>query len=594
MRHRSRAADDGFSLIEVVVALFLLGIVAAAALTFFVRAMQNTSHLQRTQASVAVANQAMELARAVTPREVDTVQHVSGLVIGRSSTEVNAAWAAYPADVALMNKVSDPLAAARPVIPSTGLKSAVPVVRTTTVGGIDYKVTTLIGTCYRPIAKSTSEQNCVKTGTTSDLVMYRVIVVVSWEGSKAGQCTTASPCEYRTSTLIDPTVDADWNLTAKPVAYDDAISSTAGTTTTLPTNVLANDIIGAFTANPTTITANPGFGTATPITSGSSLGFVTYVPGSASGLTEFRYKLKDAAGRQSNEAVVLVSVNPVAVADSASATAGGDPIEIDVLANDLGTGLTIVPTGGSASVAGGKLQYTPSASVGNVTLKYKAVDSSGLASADVNVVVTQVMPVTPGAGNPSSTLPFSGFPTSPNLDLLGKTGNPPNYTITLKSGPSAGTVTLNAPTNTVATFNQLAGQAPGNYTFGFTVTNPAGPKTSPQGTYTITISPPVAVQDTLVSMKDNAPAPTVAVAANDTPAPTQWNGKLKLVLRSASSNANCGSASVVSASNGTVKVTPKSTSISKSCTFTYTYRLENTSGSSYSSNEVTNTVTVNP
>jgi len=100
---RRGSADSGFSLIEVVVALFLLGIVAAAALAFFVRAMQNTNHLQRSQASVAVANQAMELARSVTAREVDTTNHVSGLLIGRSSTDTDAAWAAYPADVTLMN-----------------------------------------------------------------------------------------------------------------------------------------------------------------------------------------------------------------------------------------------------------------------------------------------------------------------------------------------------------------------------------------------------------------------------------------------------------------------------------------------------------
>ena len=55
-----RGSESGLTLIEVVVALTLLGVVAAAALTFFVRGMQSTSHLQRTQAAVAVASQAME------------------------------------------------------------------------------------------------------------------------------------------------------------------------------------------------------------------------------------------------------------------------------------------------------------------------------------------------------------------------------------------------------------------------------------------------------------------------------------------------------------------------------------------------------
>src|SRR5690349_16393564 len=74
--------DEGFTLIEVVVALFLLGIVAAAGLTFFIRGMQNTSNLARTQVAVGVANQAMETVRSAYPREVDTVNHVNGLIYG--------------------------------------------------------------------------------------------------------------------------------------------------------------------------------------------------------------------------------------------------------------------------------------------------------------------------------------------------------------------------------------------------------------------------------------------------------------------------------------------------------------------------------
>jgi len=587
---RHTGDDSGFSLIEVVVALFLLGIVAAAALAFFVRAMQNSTHMQRSQASVAVANQAMELARSVSAREVDTANHVSGLLIGRSSADTDAAWAAYPADVTLMNKVSDAWAASRPVLDaSTGRKAVVPVVSTTKVGGVDYKVTTLIGTCYRPKAASASEQNCVKTGTTSDVLMYRVTVVVSSKGSKTGQCTTAAACEYRTSTLVDPTLDANWNLTAKPVAYDDAISSVAGTTSALPTNVLANDVMGTVTANPTTITSGPGFGTATVTTSGASMGYITYVPGNSSGITSLTYKLKDAAGRQSNEATVMITVLPKATADTATATAGGSAVDIDVLANDLGSGLTIVPMSSGLSVSGGKLRFTPPTSAGTVTVQYKAVDSSSLESSVVNVVVTVQTPVTPNGGTPSITVPYSPVAMSTNLDLLNKTGNPSSYTITVGSQPSAGTVTLNSPTNTVATFNQLAGQVPGGYTFPFTVTN--GAKTGPTGTYTITVSPPVAVAETAVTIKRSSTAPTYTVGANDTPAASTWSGKLKVVLVSATSNGNCGTASIVDANAGTVKITPK-TSASGTCSFSYDYRLEPTSGTSFSSNTVTSNVTV--
>ncbi|MGY4642608.1 type IV pilus modification PilV family protein [Cellulomonas sp. URHB0016] len=582
---RTGSDDSGFSLIEVVVALFLLGVVAAAALSFFVRAMQNTSHLQRSQASVAVANQAMELVRSVTPREVDTVNHVSGLLIGRTAGATDAAWLAYPADVAQMNKVSDAWAATR------GASLPIPVVKTYRVSNMDYKVTTLIGTCYRPATASTADQTCVKTGASGDVLLYRVTVVVAWKSSKAGSCTAAA-CEYRTSTLVDPTLDANWNLTAKPVAYDDAISSVAGTTTSLPTDVLVNDVMGAVTANPTTITQNPAFGTAAPVTSGTGMGSITYTPGNFSGITFLKYKLKDAAGRQSNEATVTITVNPKAVADTATATAGGPDIDIDVLFNDLGTGLTIVPVSGGGTVTGGMLHYTPSTYVGDVTLKYKVQDSSGLESTTVNVVVTQQTPVTPSAGTPSIAVSFSGVATTANLDLLNKTLNSPTYTIQLLGQPTSGTVSLNSPTNTAATFNQVAGQVPGNYTFPFTVTNPAGPKVSSTGTYTITVSAPVATAEGVFTLRKGDTPPVVAVGTNDTPVASAWNTKLKIALISGSSDTNCGSVSIVDANAGTVKITPK-TSILKACTFTYSYRLESTSGTSFSSNTVVNSVTVN-
>ena len=116
--------EGGFTLVEVVVALFLLGIVAAAGLTFFFRGMQNTSHLQRSQTAVAVANEAMEKVRSVTPRITDTVTSTSGLLIGRTQTAVQAAWAtAAASDTAQSNAVWDTAATTRP-------KIALPVVDT--------------------------------------------------------------------------------------------------------------------------------------------------------------------------------------------------------------------------------------------------------------------------------------------------------------------------------------------------------------------------------------------------------------------------------------------------------------------------------
>ena len=138
--------EQGFTLIEVVVALFLLGIVAAAGLTFFIRGMQNTSNLARSQVAVGIANQAMESVRAVYPREVDTVNHVNGLIYGRSAADVDAAWAtAAASDTAQSIKESDPLAGSRPSVASC------PWCTRPRISDQPFTVTN-IGGCYRATA----------------------------------------------------------------------------------------------------------------------------------------------------------------------------------------------------------------------------------------------------------------------------------------------------------------------------------------------------------------------------------------------------------------------------------------------------------
>lgn len=586
-----RDVDAGFTVIEVVVALMLLGVVAAAALAFFVRAMQNTSHLQRSQASVAVANQAMEAVRAVNPRVVDPVSGTSGLLIGRTQAATDAAWAAAAvADTAQSNKVWDTAAASRPSV-------VIPVTKTTRVSDMTYKVTTLIGTCYRAKNASTTDQSCVKTNATGSVQLFRVTIVVTWTASKAGACGTGG-CEYKVSTLVDPTDDANWNLTAKPVAYDDTISATAGDTTAMPTDVLVNDVIGAVTANPTTITVPPAFGTATVTTSGSGMGSITFVPGNASGETFLKYKLKDAAGRQSNEATIVITVAPKANNDATVSVEAGGTVLLNVLANDYGSGLVPVVTSsgtGSATVNGSQIEFDAPNTTGSTSVKYKAMDSSGLMSNEATINITVTAPVTPKVGNPLPTiaLPYSATAQAPNLDLLAKTGNPSTFTIELTSQPSAGSVTLN-PAKTVATFNQPAGLAPGTYTFGYRVANLVGQK-SAVGTYTITVALPVAVDDSSSLTMKRSGTTTVAVdfslGANDSPVGTTWGSALKIRLDATSNNTSCGQVSIKNANAGTVTLTAQRGS--QQCSFTFRYTIIPSSGSGFTSNTITNTVTVN-
>src|SRR4051794_23325323 len=143
-RARPASRDDqGFTLIEVVVAIVLLTMVSVAMLALFVRAMKGTAGLDRKQAAVAVAGQAIELARSVSAVQDPSVP--SKLISGRTSTAVDSQWTAASAaaawDSSQTDKASDASGATTPVVPLTS---------TSTVASVTYTAYTLVGTCWRP------------------------------------------------------------------------------------------------------------------------------------------------------------------------------------------------------------------------------------------------------------------------------------------------------------------------------------------------------------------------------------------------------------------------------------------------------------
>lgn len=487
-----RGSDAGLTLIEVVVALTLLGVVAAAALTFFVRGMQSASHLQRNQAAVTVASQAMEKVHAVYPRLTGDAPAVNGLILGRTQTAVNASFAAAKAtDVAEMTGAYDTAAATRPG------GAVLPITYTTKVSNATYTVTTLIGTCFRPKAASASDQNCTKADPGLSAQLFRVTVVVSWLPGKATECKGSS-CEYRVSTLVDPTVDANWNLTAKPVAYDDESSTVTGSVGDV-SNTLANDVYGFITAgvNPTTITQNTSFGTAVAITTGTEIGRIKYTPPTnASGKTTIKYRLKDGAGRTSNEATVTYSVRPKASAQSLSMetnATGSWALPV------IGTGMTATITGGTggaaATVSGTTLNYTSTSSPGTVTVKYKVKDSSGLESDEATMTIVVSVPAKPVSQDKEFVFNASPSATTYPIDIVTALGLSPKsaYILTLSSGSATpsngGSPSLNAAkTDIIWTISSSQLNQVGVFTFKYTIKKGVS-AASDEKTITVKIKP---------------------------------------------------------------------------------------------------------
>ncbi|MBO9556535.1 prepilin-type N-terminal cleavage/methylation domain-containing protein [Cellulomonas sp.] len=594
-----RQPDAGFTLIEVVVALFLLGVVAAAALTFFIRGMQSTSHLQRSQNAVAVATEAMERARAVKPGIADIATGTSGLVIGRSKAAVDAAWAAAaPVDVADINAEYDTQAATRPGM-------ALPITYTTKASDTTYTVTTLVGSCFRLKSASTADQACTKAGdATTSVKMYRVSVVVTWKPGKGGQCG-AGDCVYRVSALVDPTKDASWNLTSKPVAYDDDVITFETGGAAFVSNILANDEPGyvAPGVNPTSITVNPAFGLAEAVASGSEIGRLKYTPpANESGITSLRYRLRDGAGRTSNEATVAIQVTPKAGNGTAPAVLTGSTTAITVPA--AGTGLTVtsatVSGGGSITgTSGTTITYKAGTSATTATIKYRVTDASGLQSATEGTITVVVNAAAkPVVGPVTAVLPAVASTTTRDLDILGLNGLTPtsNYelgpssplpTITMLAGGSgsAGTLTLSTDKTKLqwgqSTTSQL--KSVGVYQFTYTATKIAG-QTSDPAVATVQIVPVATAVAPSTTYKGTV-STAQTIAPPTTNIPVTYSGLTYSIVSPVTCSLGTGAATSRAASlsvNATTGqfsfVAPAWTSGSGSGSCTFTYRTTFTGG----------------
>ncbi|MEJ5915752.1 PulJ/GspJ family protein [Pseudokineococcus sp. 1T1Z-3] len=316
---RSRTAasggEGGFTLVEVLVAMTLLVALGASFITFFVRSAGLSQSLQRKQAAVALADQALELTRSVTAAA--PTASGSPVVRGRSGAAVDAQWASAPSDVAALlattSPLSDPLAtsASVPVVPLTS---------SATVSGQPYTVDQYVGTCRRA---TTAAAAC--TAASTGPVALRVVVAVSWSAGEGTSCS-GSPCRFVAATLIDPSTAPQFMVNGGSiggqlgVARADTATVKAGSATQI--NVKSND---AGTLDPdrpvSDLTPSTGFKGAVAL-AGTSVGAVTYTAPTAAALSgvtgwsagnpyeeTFTYVLTDSRLRTSS-ATVTIEVVP--------------------------------------------------------------------------------------------------------------------------------------------------------------------------------------------------------------------------------------------------------------------------------------------
>ncbi|RZU52239.1 prepilin-type N-terminal cleavage/methylation domain-containing protein [Krasilnikovia cinnamomea] len=231
------SGDRGFTLVEVLVALSVIGMVMSATAPFLVQSVILTNRLRTEQSAKLIAVDAVERVRAVKPDDLTngrapapaasqghwTVDPsptctVSGNTIpcGRSTklaAELNATWVFSPS-----------VGATTLTVPATPVEAS--------RNGVKYYQRWFVGQCWQQWSGggASAVSTCTPTPPTlaANAVEYvRVIVSVTWDApgcrkpAKPGDPSSAVPvCEFVTSTLISAKEDASFAANPKPLTLD--------------------------------------------------------------------------------------------------------------------------------------------------------------------------------------------------------------------------------------------------------------------------------------------------------------------------------------------------------------------------------------
>ncbi len=205
-RLRRAGGDDGFFLLESIVAIAILTIIMAALTAFFTETVHTTSLQRAKQTAVQVADAAVDSLRAVPATDLAT---------GRDATSVDTQFSGASSN--LKTTWLDP-AVMKPSVDTSnsGASAVVPTTPTTTsLNGTTFSVSKYVGDCAAPVgdAAACTTANLTATPATSYVGYVRAVVAVAWPDSRCASNT----CTYVTATLITKTVtDPTFNLNQAP------------------------------------------------------------------------------------------------------------------------------------------------------------------------------------------------------------------------------------------------------------------------------------------------------------------------------------------------------------------------------------------
>ncbi|MDI6097330.1 putative Ig domain-containing protein [Actinoplanes sp. NEAU-A12] len=387
--------DHGFTLIEVLVSLALIGTMMTALVPFLVRSVTVAEEERTRQVAVQLATDAIERASAVTG---------AAALTGRGYAAAKAQWDAvyapaatayadavrpYLATMSLGNPASVSAAAKASWFAwdlqlsgssTAGATAGLPTAPVDVLlGGVTYRQNWYLGICRQQLGSSgpcVSPDGPDPSPARADVPFLRVVVAVTWPG----RTCPGNVCTYVTSTLTSITEDPVFNLNRpSPIAQGPgAQTSYAG----LAISGLQLTATGGQPALTWAFTGLP------PGLSGSAGGLVTGTPADPGTTRKYTVTatVTDQLGRNSTATFDWTIIPPPVVAKPAdqmtrAGTAASLPMTVTGGAGPIAWSATGLPAGLSIDVSTGVISGTPTASsplTSSVTVT--ATDAVGRAS----------------------------------------------------------------------------------------------------------------------------------------------------------------------------------------------------------------------
>src|SRR5438477_10104597 len=180
------ASDGGFTLVETLVSIAVIGVVMTSLTAFFTNSLSINNQQRGKQAATQIVDDAMERVRALKG---------SGITAGRDQVSSDDQWSGAPADV--QNYMGDMVEAYDSTAAGgSGSTAALPTdPLPVTVNGVTFNENFYIGQCWQPLVGGA----CAKVSLlATDIALYRVVVQVTWSEKHC----PSNGCSMIATTLI--------------------------------------------------------------------------------------------------------------------------------------------------------------------------------------------------------------------------------------------------------------------------------------------------------------------------------------------------------------------------------------------------------